>query len=78
MNAREIIKARGKPGERYATNENETIIALWFHGRWRVLHVFTTLGHWVNGGDGLLVNGKPLYPQECFIEVPHENQEVPA
>lgn len=71
MNATQIIKENRKPNTRYATNAAENVIAQWLNDRWTIIHVYTLLGKWINGGDGLLVNGKPIVAQDEFIEV-HE------
>lgn len=73
MTAKEIITANGKPGCRYATNKAQNAIAQWIDGRWRVIHVLTIDQKWINGGDGIMIDGKPAFPDESFIEVPHSN-----
>lgn len=69
MNATQIIKENRKPNTRYATNAKENVIAQWLNDRWTIIHVYTLDGKWINGGDGLLVNGKPIVSQDEFIEV---------
>jgi hypothetical protein len=58
------------PGMRFAYNAAENGVAYWDEqqSRWTLGAAKTITGQWVSGVQELLVNGKPAWPQEDWIE----------
>lgn len=71
MNAYDIIKTlqTNNPNKRFATNAKGNAIAYWSEelGRWQILLGQLIGGQWDRMPE-LLVNNKPLVPQEDWIE----------
>jgi hypothetical protein len=63
-NALELIRRIGKPGMRFAINQDGhepgTAIAVWHDGAWAMVIGRLITGEWARIGN-LLVNGKPVH-----------------
>lgn len=62
------VARRGRPGVRYAANDKGNAIAAWSDGRWIPVACIGIDGRWYSMTVELSVNGKPAWPQDCWID----------